>query len=370
MPARTAGAERVVCVVRPGRRRGRGASGRRRGRRADARARAPGPRCSPRATRVEVRVRPVVVLSGDHPAGHGRAARRRCSPSTTQEGASATRAHHRPARPRRLRAHRARRRRRRVERIVETKYTDGVPPEELAIREINLGTYVFDAQPSSTALDAVELAERRALPDRSVPDSSASARRDDRHAHDRRRRRGALGVNDRADLMAGRGGRPARGSSRATPSAGVTFLQPGTTRVEAGVTIGRDTRHRPGHGPGGQHDRRRALRARPAHDRRATRTIGDGARVLHSYLVEAEVGADASDRSLRLPAPGHRRRRGREGRHLRGGQELGHRRRREGAAPVLHRRRRRRRGQQPRAPARSPRTTTAAGSTARSSERA
>ena len=32
-----------------------------------------------------------------------------------------------------------------VERIVETKDPDGVPPDELAIREINLGTYVFDA---------------------------------------------------------------------------------------------------------------------------------------------------------------------------------------------------------------------------------
>ena len=32
-----------------------------------------------------------------------------------------------------------------VERIVETKHPDGVPPEELAIREINIGTYAFDA---------------------------------------------------------------------------------------------------------------------------------------------------------------------------------------------------------------------------------
>src|SRR6266550_3199015 len=32
-----------------------------------------------------------------------------------------------------------------VERIVETKYTEGVAPEELAIREINIGAYAFDA---------------------------------------------------------------------------------------------------------------------------------------------------------------------------------------------------------------------------------
>ena len=30
-----------------------------------------------------------------------------------------------------------------VERIVETKHPEGVPPEELAIREINLGAYAF-----------------------------------------------------------------------------------------------------------------------------------------------------------------------------------------------------------------------------------
>ena len=55
-------------------------------------------------------------------------------------------AHHRGARPRRLRAHRPRPRTATFERIVETKYTDGVPAEELAIREINLGTYAFEAR--------------------------------------------------------------------------------------------------------------------------------------------------------------------------------------------------------------------------------
>ena len=38
-----------------------------------------------------------------------------------------------------------------VERIVETKHPETVPPEELAIREINTGTYVFDAAPLAEA---------------------------------------------------------------------------------------------------------------------------------------------------------------------------------------------------------------------------
>ena len=44
-----------------------------------------------------------------------------------------------------------------VDRIVETKYTEGLSPEELALDEINLGTYVFDAETLFDALDKVEL---------------------------------------------------------------------------------------------------------------------------------------------------------------------------------------------------------------------
>ncbi|MDP9134947.1 MAG: NTP transferase domain-containing protein, partial [Actinomycetota bacterium] len=44
-----------------------------------------------------------------------------------------------------------------VERIVETKDPSGVPADELAIREINLGTYVFDAAALYAALDVVGL---------------------------------------------------------------------------------------------------------------------------------------------------------------------------------------------------------------------
>ena len=42
-----------------------------------------------------------------------------------------------------------------VDRIFETKHTDGLTPDELAVREVNLGTYVFDAQTLFDALDNV-----------------------------------------------------------------------------------------------------------------------------------------------------------------------------------------------------------------------
>ena len=42
-----------------------------------------------------------------------------------------------------------------VDRIVETKYTEGLSEEELAIREVNIGTYAFEAADLWPALDAV-----------------------------------------------------------------------------------------------------------------------------------------------------------------------------------------------------------------------
>ena len=77
-----------------------------------------------------------------------------------------------------------------VERIVETKYPDAVPAEELAIREINLGTYAFEPSALVSALDAVEAedgeryltAAIRILRERDQGDC---------HAPDRRRRRRA-----------------------------------------------------------------------------------------------------------------------------------------------------------------------------------
>jgi bifunctional UDP-N-acetylglucosamine pyrophosphorylase/glucosamine-1-phosphate N-acetyltransferase len=55
----------------------------------------------------------------------------------------------------------------------------------------------------------------------------------------------AIGVNDRVDLMNAEAAAQRR-LIEEHARAGVTFLQPGTTRVEAGVTIGRDTVIGPG----------------------------------------------------------------------------------------------------------------------------
>jgi bifunctional UDP-N-acetylglucosamine pyrophosphorylase/glucosamine-1-phosphate N-acetyltransferase len=73
---------------------------------------------------------------------------------------------------------------------------------------------------------------------------------------------------------------------------GVTFLHPGTTRVEAGVTIGCDTTIGPGTVLEGATSVGERCQIGP-HTTARDATIADGATVIHSYVLEAEIGADA-----------------------------------------------------------------------------
>ena len=150
--ARAAGAGEVVCITRPGdgvaeglpegvtvaeQTRGRGH--RRRG------AGGPGGR---RATGT------VVVLSGDHPLMSAELIGELVATHVREQGAAATLLTTEKLDPagygRIVRAADGA-----VERIVETKDTEGVSAEELAIREINIGTYAFDAPELWRALDEV-----------------------------------------------------------------------------------------------------------------------------------------------------------------------------------------------------------------------
>ena len=130
-----------------------------------------------------------------------------------------------------------------VERIFETKHTEGLSKEDLAVREINLGTYVFDANTLFEALDQVGLErDERYLTGvfpviRDSGGTIAAHITDDADA--------AIGINDRVGLMHAEAAAQRR-LIESHAREGVTFLQPGTTRVEAGVTIGRDTVIGPG----------------------------------------------------------------------------------------------------------------------------
>jgi bifunctional UDP-N-acetylglucosamine pyrophosphorylase/glucosamine-1-phosphate N-acetyltransferase len=130
-----------------------------------------------------------------------------------------------------------------VDRIFETKHTEGLSQEDLAVREINLGTYVFDANTLFEALDQVGLErDERYLTGvfpviRDSGGTIAAHITDDADA--------AIGINDRVGLMHAEAAAQRR-LIEAHAREGVTFLQPGTTRLEAGVTIGRDTVIGPG----------------------------------------------------------------------------------------------------------------------------
>jgi bifunctional UDP-N-acetylglucosamine pyrophosphorylase/glucosamine-1-phosphate N-acetyltransferase len=126
-----------------------------------------------------------------------------------------------------------------VERIVETKSTDGVPEEILAIGEINIGTYVFDAAALLEALDEVGVEENGERYLTNVfPILKSKGRAIARYETDDKL--SALGVNNRADLM-----EVTRHAQRRIldqhARAGVTFTAPDTVAVDKRVEIGQDT---------------------------------------------------------------------------------------------------------------------------------
>jgi bifunctional UDP-N-acetylglucosamine pyrophosphorylase / glucosamine-1-phosphate N-acetyltransferase len=126
-----------------------------------------------------------------------------------------------------------------VERIAETKSTEGVPDEVLAIREINIGTYVFNGPELASALDEVP---EEANGERYLTNVFPILRERGLKiaAHKTGDTLTAMGVNSRADLMEVT--RHAQGRIlREHAVAGVTFTAPDTVAVDRGVEIGADT---------------------------------------------------------------------------------------------------------------------------------
>ena len=157
----------------------------------------------------------------------------------------------------------------RVEQIVETKDETDVAPEHLEIREINLGTYVFDGRALFDALEKVEPAdngERYLTAVFPLLDSVAAHATDDISS--------AAGVNDRADLMAIEEVAQARIIDRHA-RAGVTFRAPGTVVIDASVEIGEDTLIEAGVTLKGE------------------TTVGAGVTITHSYVTDARIGDGA-----------------------------------------------------------------------------
>jgi bifunctional UDP-N-acetylglucosamine pyrophosphorylase / glucosamine-1-phosphate N-acetyltransferase len=283
--AREAGASRVVCVTRPG-------DGVAAGLPDDVevaeQSEGEGTGAAVLAAREAIDAGPVAILSGDHPlvtseqlAGlaEEHAARGAQVTILTSEELD-------PAGYGRI----VRNGSGEVERIVETKYPDMVTGDELAIREVNLGTYVVEAPLLFEALDAVELDSKgeRYLTG-VVP--AVRARGGAVVTHTTADAAIAVGVNDRAGLMEAEQLAQLR-LLRDHALAGVTFLSPGTTRVDASVRIGPDTTIGLGVSLLGETAVGAGCEIGP-HATLADTTVGERATILHSYAMGAEIHDDA-----------------------------------------------------------------------------
>jgi len=170
-----------------------------------------------------------------------------------------------------------------VERVVETKKPGDATDAELAIREVNAGVYAFAGGPLLEGLAA--LRNDNAQGEYYLPDVLPGMARVAAHRLDDPT--DMLGVNDRVDLA-----RVTEIAQRRIVEdharAGVTFIAPATTVVDAGVRIGADTVVEPGCAlRGATVVGERCLIG--AHSSLQDSRLGDEVVVRHSHLDGAEV---------------------------------------------------------------------------------
>ncbi len=179
-----------------------------------------------------------------------------------------------------------------IERIVEAKAPGDAAPEELAIKEVNAGTYAFDGGALADALsritndnaqgeyylgDVLPLLRERGL-------RVAAYRAPDPGVN--------LGVNDRADL-ARASGEARRRILLAHMRAGVTIEDPAATWIDADVRLSADATLLPGTSLRGATTVGAGSRIGPMSTLVDSR-VGERATVVHSYLIGCDVADDAT----------------------------------------------------------------------------
>ncbi|HET7510345.1 MAG TPA: bifunctional UDP-N-acetylglucosamine diphosphorylase/glucosamine-1-phosphate N-acetyltransferase GlmU [Solirubrobacterales bacterium] len=174
-----------------------------------------------------------------------------------------------------------------VERVAEAKGAGDVEQWELEIREINAGTYVFDAEPLAHALR--QLSNDNAQGEYYLPDVFPALREADRYvaAHRADDLAVTMGINNRVDLAAVET-EARRRLLEAHMLAGVTVVDPASTWIDAGVKIAADARIEPGTTLRGE----TAIGAGAVVGPLSTlidSSVGPNSQVLHSYLVECDV---------------------------------------------------------------------------------
>jgi bifunctional UDP-N-acetylglucosamine pyrophosphorylase / glucosamine-1-phosphate N-acetyltransferase len=179
-----------------------------------------------------------------------------------------------------------------IERVAETKTAGDATPEELAIREVNAGLYVFEGAALLAALKQLKrdnaqgelylpdvlpalLAQGATVQVAPLPDPQL-----------------ALGVNDRVELA--RVTRLAQDRiHREHQRAGVTIVDPTSTLIDATVTIGPDTTIEPSTFLRGSTRIGERCSVGPLSTLVDT-VLGDGVTVRHSYLDNATAADGAS----------------------------------------------------------------------------
>jgi bifunctional UDP-N-acetylglucosamine pyrophosphorylase / glucosamine-1-phosphate N-acetyltransferase len=175
-----------------------------------------------------------------------------------------------------------------IDRIVETKNPGDATPEEIAIKEINAGTYAFAVQPLFEALADVRADNSQGeyyLGDvlpllRDAGHGVVAYLTDDEAV--------GLGINTRADLAVVEAAARARLLEQHM-LAGVTIVDPASTMIDAGVTIAEDTTIEPFSVLRGSTSVGSGSTVGPA-TTLIDATVAESARVVHSYLQECEVG--------------------------------------------------------------------------------
>lgn len=179
-----------------------------------------------------------------------------------------------------------------IERVVETKEDGDATEAEHAIDEVNAGIYAFDRAKLFAAL--AQVGSDNAQGEYYLPDvlPILLAAGELVVAYELDSPELMLGVNDRADLSEVQRLMNARiiNDHQLT---GVTVIDPDSTWIEATVQIGEDTVLEPGTYLRGNTDIGSGATIGPA-STIAHCEIGDGATIVHSYLVQAKVGPNAS----------------------------------------------------------------------------
>lgn len=174
-----------------------------------------------------------------------------------------------------------------VERVAEAKADGDADPAELAIREINAGTYAFDAAPLREALAG--LSNDNAQGEYYLPDVFPALREGGYSvaAHLADDVAVTMGVNNRVDLAAVETEARRRLLERHMLD-GVTIVDPASTWIDVGVEIEADARIEPGTTIQGDSSVGAGAVVGP-HTTLVDCAVGAESSVIQSYLVDCEV---------------------------------------------------------------------------------